>query len=137
VGYTNAGKSTLLNYLTSAGVAVEDRLFSTLDPTARRLRLPNRGNVVVSDTVGFIRKLPHGLVEAFASTLEHVAGADLLIHVVDASHADPDADVAAVDEVLAEIGATEVPRLLVLNKVDELSEGGRARIEGRLGAGVA
>ena len=136
VGYTNAGKSTLLNYLTKAGVAVEDRLFSTLDPTARRLRLPDRGTVVVSDTVGFIRKLPHGLVEAFASTLEHVSGADLLVHVVDASHPDPDADVAAVDEVLAEIGATEVPRLLVLNKVDELSPAVRTRIAERFPGGV-
>jgi GTP-binding protein HflX len=137
VGYTNAGKSTLLNYLTKAGVAVEDRLFSTLDPTARRLRLPDRGTVVLSDTVGFIRKLPHGLVEAFASTLEHVAGADLLVHVVDASHADPDSDVAAVDEVLAEIGATEVPRLLVLNKMDELSPSARERIAARFPESVS
>jgi len=136
VGYTNAGKSTLLNYLTKAGVAVEDRLFSTLDPTARRLRLPDRGTVVLSDTVGFIRKLPHGLVEAFASTLEHVAGADLLVHVVDASHPDPDADVAAVDEVLAEIGATEVPRLLVLNKMDALAPGERMRVAERFPGGV-
>jgi GTP-binding protein HflX len=137
VGYTNAGKSTLLNYLTRAGVAVEDRLFSTLDPTARRLRLPERGTVVVSDTVGFIRKLPHGLVEAFASTLEHVAGADLLVHVIDASHANPAADVDAVDEVLAEIGATEVSRLLVLNKVDELSNGARARVAERFPQAVS
>src|SRR5581483_2303463 len=93
VGYTNAGKSTLLNYLTKAGVLVEDRLFSTLDPTARRLRLPNRSPIVMSDTVGFIRKLPHGLVEAFQSTLEQVASADLLVHVVDASHPEPDVDI--------------------------------------------
>jgi GTP-binding protein HflX len=137
VGYTNAGKSTLLNYLTNAGVAVEDRLFSTLDPTARRLRLPNRGSVVMSDTVGFIRKLPHGLVEAFASTLEHVGGADLLVHVVDASHPDPSADAVAVDEVLAEIGATEVPRVLALNKVDELQPAARERIRERFTDGVA
>jgi GTP-binding protein HflX len=122
VGYTNAGKSTLLNYLTNAGVLVEDRLFSTLDPTARRLRLPNRSPIVMSDTVGFIRKLPHGLVEAFQSTLEQVASADLLVHVVDASHPEPDADIAAVDEVLAEIGATEVPRLVALNKLDVIAD---------------
>jgi GTP-binding protein HflX len=120
VGYTNAGKSTLLNRLTDAGVLVEDRLFSTLDPTARRLRLPNRTPIVMTDTVGFIRKLPHGLVEAFQSTLEQVASADLLVHVVDATHPDPDVDIAAVDEVLGEIGATEVPRLIALNKVDLL-----------------
>jgi GTP-binding protein HflX len=131
VGYTNAGKSTLLNHLTSAGVAVEDRLFSTLDPTARRLRLPNRKPVVITDTVGFIRKLPHGLVEAFQSTLEQVASAELLVHTVDASHPDPDSDIAAVDEVLAEIGATEVPRLLTLNKIDVLDPAARARIRNR------
>jgi GTP-binding protein HflX len=128
VGYTNAGKSTLLNYLTEAGVLVEDRLFSTLDPTARRLRLPNHTPIVMSDTVGFIRKLPHGLVEAFQSTLEQVASADLLIHVVDASHPEPDVDIAAVDEVLAEIGATEVPRLLALNKLDTLTDADRERL---------
>ena len=128
VGYTNAGKSTLLNYLTKAGVLVEDRLFSTLDPTARRLRLPNRSPIVMSDTVGFIRKLPHGLVEAFQSTLEQVSSADLLVHVVDASHPDPDADIAAVDEVLAEIGATEVPRLLALNKLDVVAASQRERL---------
>jgi GTP-binding protein HflX len=127
VGYTNAGKSTLLNYLTDAGVLVEDRLFSTLDPTARRLRLPNRSPVVMSDTVGFIRKLPHGLVEAFQSTLEQVASADLLVHVVDASHPEPDVDIAAVDEVLAEIGATEVPRLVALNKLDTVGAAERNR----------
>ncbi|MGH2759397.1 MAG: GTPase HflX, partial [Actinomycetota bacterium] len=137
VGYTNAGKSTLLNHLTEAGVAVEDRLFSTLDPTARRLRLPTRKPVVVTDTVGFIRKLPHGLVEAFQSTLEQVARAELLVHVVDASHPDPDADIAAVDEVLAEIGATEVPRLLALNKIDLLDAPARGRIGERFPEAVS
>jgi GTP-binding protein HflX len=122
VGYTNAGKSTLLNHLTDAGVLVEDRLFSTLDPTARRLRLPNRTPIVMTDTVGFIRKLPHGLVEAFQSTLEQVASADLLVHIVDATHPDPDVDIAAVDEVLGDIGATEVPRMLALNKTDLLDQ---------------
>jgi GTP-binding protein HflX len=137
VGYTNAGKSTLLNHLTDAGVLVEDRLFSTLDPTARRLRLTNRVPIVMTDTVGFIRKLPHGLVEAFQSTLEQVAVADLLVDVVDASRVDPDADVAAVDEVLGEIGATEVPRLLALNKLDLLSETERARLTQRFPDAIA
>jgi GTPase len=105
VGYTNAGKSTLLNALTDAGVLVEDRLFATLDPRARRLDLPGGEAVVLSDTVGFIRKLPHPLVEAFKSTLEVVAESDLLIHVVDAAGPDPDGQIAAVREVLEEIGA--------------------------------
>ena len=131
VGYTNAGKSTLLNHLTDAGVLVEDRLFSTLDPTARRLRLPNRSPIVMTDTVGFIRKLPHGLVEAFQSTLEEVALADLLVHIVDASRPDHDVDVAAVDEVLGEIGATEVPRLVVFNKLDAVDDGERERLATR------
>ncbi len=131
VGYTNAGKSTLLNYLTKAGVAVEDRLFTTLDPTARRLRLPSRKPVVVTDTVGFVRKLPHGLVEAFQSTLEQVTSAELLVHVVDASHPEPDGDIAAVDKVLADIGATEVPRLHALNKIDLLDAPSRARMRAR------
>jgi len=128
VGYTNAGKSTLLNHLTHAGVIVEDRLFSTLDPTARRLRLGNRTPVVLTDTVGFIRKLPHGLVEAFQSTLEQVASADLLVHIVDASSPHPDVDLAAVDEVLGEIGATEVPRIVALNKVDLVDSEQRERL---------
>ncbi len=137
VGYTNAGKSTLLNHLTDAGVLVEDRLFSTLDPTARRLRLANRAPIVMTDTVGFIRKLPHGLVEAFRSTLEQVAGADLLVHVVDASRPEPDIDVAAVDEVLGEIGATEVPRLLALNKSDLLDDAARDRLRNRFPDAIA
>ncbi len=137
VGYTNAGKSTLLNHLTDAGVVVEDRLFSTLDPTARRLRLPDRNPVVVTDTVGFIRKLPHGLVEAFQSTLEQVAAADLLVHVVDASRADPSVDVAAVDEVLGEIEATEVPRVLALNKLDLLGPAERSALRTRFPDAVA
>lgn len=137
VGYTNAGKSTLLNHLTDAGVLVEDRLFSTLDPTARRLRLPNRTPIVMTDTVGFIRKLPHGLVEAFQSTLEQVASADLLVHIVDSTHPDPDVDIAAVDEVLGEIGATEVPRLIALNKVDLLDEESRTTLLRRFPDAVA
>jgi GTP-binding protein HflX len=118
VGYTNAGKSTLLNRMTQAGVLVEDRLFSTLDPTTRRLSLPGGEVVLLSDTVGFVRRLPHQLVEAFRSTLEEVADADLLVHVVDASSPDADAQIAAVREVLREIGAGEVPELVALNKVD-------------------
>ena len=103
VGYTNAGKSTLLNRLTTAGVLVEDRLFATLDPTTRRLSLPGGEPVLLTDTVGFVRRLPHGLVEAFKSTLEVVAEADLLVHVVDASSADPEAQIDAVHAVLGEI----------------------------------
>ena len=118
VGYTNAGKSTLLNALTHAGVLVEDRLFATLDPTTRRLALPGGEPVLVSDTVGFVRNLPHGLVEAFKSTLEVASRGDYLVHVVDSSAADPDGQIAAVRAVLAEIGAAHLPELLVFNKRD-------------------
>jgi len=118
VGYTNAGKSTLLNRLTDAGVLVEDRLFATLDATTRRLQLPGGEAVLVTDTVGFITKLPHQLVEAFKSTLEIVVEADLLVHVVDGSAADPDEHIDAVNAVLDEIGAGRVPQLLVANKRD-------------------
>lgn len=118
VGYTNAGKSTLLNTLTGAGVLAEDKLFATLDPTTRRLRLPTNQNVLVSDTVGFIRKLPHGLVESFKATLEEVVEADLLIHVVDASHPQAEEHIEAVNAVLREIGAEGKPTLMVFNKVD-------------------
>jgi len=121
VGYTNAGKSTLLNKLTGAEVLVEDKLFATLDPTTRRLRLPSNQNVLVTDTVGFIRKLPHGLVEAFKATLEEVVQADLLLHVVDASHPDAEQQVRAVDTVLKEIGADGKPTLMVFNKIDQLN----------------
>jgi GTPase len=122
VGYTNAGKSTLLNRLTDAGVLVEDRVFATLDPTTRRLALPGGEPVLLTDTVGFVRRLPHGLVEAFKSTLETVAEADLLVHVVDASAADPQAQIDAVRTVLAEIDAQRVPELLVFNKADLAAE---------------
>ena len=118
VGYTNAGKSTLLNRLTDAGVLVEDRLFATLDATTRRLQLPGGETVLVTDTVGFITKLPTQLVEAFKSTLEVVTDADLLVHVVDGSAPEPDEHIAAVDRVLVEIGAADVPRMLVVNKAD-------------------
>ena len=118
VGYTNAGKSSLLNRMTSAGVLVENRLFATLDPTTRRLALPGGEPVLLSDTVGFVRRLPHGLIEAFKSTLEVAVNSDLLLHVVDASAVDPNGQIAAVREVLAEIGAENVPELLVINKSD-------------------
>jgi GTP-binding protein HflX len=118
VGYTNAGKSTLLNRLTDAGVLVEDRLFATLDPRTRRLQLPGGEAVLLSDTVGFVRKLPHQLVEAFRSTLEVVKESDLLVHVVDSSASRPDEQIDAVRSVLAEIGADRVPELLAFNKAD-------------------
>jgi GTP-binding protein HflX len=118
VGYTNAGKSTLLNRLTEAHVLVEDRLFSTLDPTTRRLRRPGGEVVLASDTVGFVRRLPHQLVEAFRSTLEEVAEADLVLHVVDGSAPEPEGQIEAVRGVLREIGAGDLPELLVVNKTD-------------------
>ena len=121
VGYTNAGKSTLLNCLTGAGVLAEDKLFATLDPTTRRLRLPTNQNVLLTDTVGFIRKLPHGLVEAFKATLEEVVQADLLLHVVDASHPQAAEQITAVDTVLKEIGAEGKPTVMVFNKIDKLN----------------
>ena len=118
VGYTNAGKSSVLNRLTSAGVLVENRLFATLDPTTRRLALPGGEPVLLSDTVGFVRRLPHGLIEAFKSTLEVATASDLLIHVVDASAVDPNGQIIAVREILSEIGADKVPELLLINKAD-------------------
>jgi len=144
VGYTNAGKSTLLNALTDAGVLVENRLFSTLDPRTRKLRMPGGETVLASDTVGFVRKLPHQLVEAFRSTLEVVSEADLLVHVVDGSAPDPDAQIDAVREVLAEIGADRVPELLVVNKIDlgaaarrfAASQPGAVAVSARTGEGL-
>jgi GTP-binding protein HflX len=118
VGYTNAGKSTLLNRLTDAGVLVEDRLFATLDATTRRLELPGGEPVLVTDTVGFVRKLPHQLVEAFKSTLEVAGDSDLLVHVVDSSAVEPEAQIDAVRAVLGEIDAGDVPELLAFNKSD-------------------
>ncbi|HZT63370.1 MAG TPA: GTPase HflX [Burkholderiales bacterium] len=118
VGYTNAGKSTLFNTLTHAGAVAEDRLFATLDTTTRRLYLPEAGNVAISDTVGFIRDLPHTLVAAFRATLDEATHADLLVHVVDAASDAREAQIVEVDKVLVEIGASAVPRLLVWNKID-------------------
>jgi len=121
VGYTNAGKSTLLNQLTGAAVLAEDKLFATLDPTTRRLKLPTNQNVLLTDTVGFIKKLPHGLVEAFKATLEEVVQADLLLHVVDISHPQAEEQIAAVNTVLKEISAEGKPTLMVFNKIDRLA----------------
>ena len=118
VGYTNAGKSTLFNSLTKAGAYAADQLFATLDTTSRRLYVGEGGNVVLSDTVGFIRDLPHALVAAFHATLEETANADLLLHVVDSASEDREAQIEAVNGVLAEIGAGAVPQIMVMNKID-------------------
>jgi GTP-binding protein HflX len=118
VGYTNAGKSTLFNALTRAGAIAEDRLFATLDTTTRRLYLPEAGNIVISDTVGFIRDLPHTLVAAFRTTLEETIHADVLVHVVDAASEVHEAQIAEVNKVLVEIGASTIPQILVWNKID-------------------
>ncbi len=146
-GYTNAGKSSLLNRLTGAGVLVEDSLFATLDPSVRRARTPSGRAITLTDTVGFVRHLPHQLVEAFRSTLEEVAEADLVLHVVDGSDADPQAQIAAVREVLADIGAGDVTELVVINKSDaadpivveglRLRERGSIVVSAATGAGVA
>ena len=145
-GYTNAGKSSLLNTLTGAHVLVDDSLFATLDPAVRKARLPSGAAFTLTDTVGFVRHLPHQLVDAFRSTLEEVAEADLILHVVDASDADPRAQIAAVREVLAEIGAQDVPELVVFNKADvadpievaglQLSEPGSMAVSARTEAGI-
>jgi len=127
VGYTNAGKSTLFNALTAAGVKAEDKLFATLDPTMRRLAVPGIGDVVLADTVGFISNLPHSLVDAFKATLEEVSNADLLLHVLDAGAEDVDARIRQVDAVLEEIGARDVPTLMVHNKIDTLPDGAAAQ----------
>jgi len=134
VGYTNAGKSTLLNALTKSGVLVEDRLFATLDPTTRRLALPGGEPVLLSDTVGFIKRLPHGLIESFKGTLEVAARADYLIHVVDASANDPESQIQAVHEVLGDIEAGTVPELLVFNKADIKPEEARSLVAAHPGS---
>ncbi|WP_433497309.1 GTPase HflX [Sphaerimonospora sp. CA-214678] len=147
-GYTNAGKSSLLNRLTGAGVLVEDALFATLDPTVRRAHTPEGRVFTLADTVGFVRHLPHQLVEAFRSTLEEVADADLILHVVDGSHPDPESQIAAVREVLGEIeGARDIPEIVVVNKADAAEPDVLARltikerhsivVSARTGAGIA
>jgi GTPase len=120
IGYTNSGKSTLMNKLTGAGVLAEDKLFATLDPTARKLRLPNNQNILLSDTVGFLRKLPHHLIDSFKATLEEVVEADLLLHVVDASHPQAHEQIKAVEIVLKELDAWGKPTMVALNKIDKL-----------------
>ncbi len=122
VGYTNAGKSTLLNALTDADALVQDQLFATLDSTVRRLELPDSRPIVIADTVGFVRRLPHHLVEAFRSTLAEANESDLLLHVVDGTDEDPAGQIEAVNEVLDEIDASSVPQLLAMNKIDMLSQ---------------
>jgi len=129
VGYTNAGKSTLLNALTDAGALVQDQLFATLDSTVRRLELPESRPVVIADTVGFVRRLPHDLVEAFRSTLAEVNQSDLLVHVVDGSDEDPAGQIEAVRDVLDEISASDVAELLVFNKVDLIDDHAVTRLE--------
>jgi len=146
-GYTNAGKSSLLNALTGAGVLVEDALFATLDPAVRRAETPSGRTYTLTDTVGFVRHLPHQLVEAFRSTLEEAAEADLIVHVVDGSDAEPEAQIAAVRGVLAEIGAAHVPELVVVNKIDAADpvvlqtlrarEPASVSVSARTGAGLA
>jgi GTP-binding protein HflX len=128
VGYTNAGKSTLLNALTDADTLVQDQLFATLDPTVRRLQLPEGRAVVIADTVGFVRRLPHHLIEAFRSTLSETNEADLLVHVVDANDPDPAGQIDAVNEVLSKIGASEILQVLVFNKIDLVDERQRDRL---------
>lgn len=147
VGYTNAGKSTLFNALTKAGSYAADQLFATLDTTTRRLYLPEAGQITLSDTVGFIRELPHTLVAAFRATLEETIHADLLLHVVDSSSPVRDAQIAEVNKVLAEIGADHIPQILVANKIDlsglrpgidrdECANIARVRLSARTGEGL-
>jgi len=131
VGYTNAGKSTLLNAMTDSDVLVQDMLFATLDSTTRRFSLQEGREVTLTDTVGFINKLPHGLVEAFKSTLDEVREADLLLHVADASHQQLDSQSVAVHEVLSEIDAAVTPKVLVLNQIDRLSDADAAAVRRR------
>jgi GTP-binding protein HflX len=136
-GYTNAGKSTLMRRLTGADVVVADQLFATLDPTTRRLALPGGRKATISDTVGFVSKRPHDLVEAFRSTLEEVTLSDMILHVADASSADLDEQIEAVRRVLGEIGAANMPEVLVLNKIDRMRGSERARLAGRFPGSVA
>jgi len=131
-GYTNAGKSSLLNALTGAGVLVQDALFATLDPTVRRARTQDGREFTLSDTVGFVRHLPHQLIEAFRATLEEVSGSDLILHVVDGADADPIGQINAVHEVLGEIDALDVPEIIVVNKIDAMAPEAVTRLRGTL-----
>ena len=136
VGYTNAGKSSLLNRLTDAGVLVEDALFATLDPTTRRSTTSDGRVYTLTDTVGFVRRLPHDLVEAFASTLEESVQADLLVHVVDGSDIDPMGQVAAVRKILNDIGAGDIKELMVVNKIDQATESGLIELRHHLAGAI-
>ncbi len=129
-GYTNAGKSSLLNRLTRAGVLVENALFATLDPTVRRSQTPDGRQFTLADTVGFVRHLPHQLVEAFRSTLEEVGGSDVIVHVVDASHPDPAAQLATVRDVIGDVGARDLPEIVAFNKADLVDENDRILLRG-------
>lgn len=129
-GYTNAGKSSLLNRMTSAGVLVQNALFATLDPTVRKAKTPDGRDYTLADTVGFVRNLPHQLVEAFRSTLEEIADSDLIVHVVDASHPDPASQIATVRNVIGEVGARDIPELIVYNKIDLADETDRLALRG-------
>jgi len=131
VGYTNAGKSSLLNALTAGGAYAESKLFATLDPTARELVLPNNSKVMLVDTVGFVRKLPHQLVTAFRATLEEVKYADVLIHVVDASHPEAEEQARTVEAVLSELDSLDKPTVLALNKMDKLAQMPVIRAQGK------
>ena len=135
-GYTNAGKSTLMRRLTGANVIVADQLFATLDPTTRKLELPGGRHATVADTVGFVQKLPHDLIEAFRSTLEEVTLSDLVVHIADAASPEVDTQIEAVRRVLGEIGAGHLPEILVLNKVDRLAGSERVRLARRLPGSV-
>jgi GTP-binding protein HflX len=130
VGYTNAGKSSLLNRLTKAGVLVENALFATLDPTVRKTLTPDGREYTLADTVGFVRNLPHQLVEAFRSTLEEIADSDLVVHIVDASHPDPAGQIATVRDVIGEVGARDIPELIVFNKIDLVDDVQRMALRG-------
>ena len=146
-GYTNAGKSSLLNRLTQAGVLVENALFATLDPTVRKTQTPDGRPYTLADTVGFVRNLPHQLVEAFRSTLEEIGDSDLIVHVVDASHPDPASQIATVRDVIGEVGARNIPELIVFNKIDLVDEATRMtlrtleqnsiQVSSRSGEGIA
>ena len=129
-GYTNAGKSSLLNRMTQAGVLVQNALFATLDPTVRKTKTPDGRDYTLADTVGFVRNLPHQLVEAFRSSLEEIADSDLIIHVVDASHPDPSGQIATVRNVIGEVGARNIPELIVYNKIDLADETQRMALRG-------
>jgi GTPase len=131
VGYTNAGKSTLLNSLTDSDILAEDKLFATLDPTSRRVRFPHQEEIILTDTVGFIRHLPQELKDAFMATLEELQAADLLLHVADASHPEVDEQIEAVESILADLGLSDVPSFLVLNKWDRLDDQAREPIASR------